>query len=444
MKVTFSLLLICILTRISFAQTITWDGPATGAWHTLTNWDANRLPTAGDVVGIPAGVTVTHSINTSTITGLLLAGTLQITGGTLTVSNDLNVFSSGILQITSGSIAVNNDLIVSSSGVVSATQATDFIIRGDLLNNGSFTSTMATRFGGSANQLISGTGVTTSFNRIVITNLGTANNNIVEISSTNFTASDGFLNNGSGASGLISGTLKISGTFSHTNRLFPITAPTINADEGIWLNNPNFTVPAQDGSTTLNGLLRISAGTYNIGTTNGSLTWANNAIFRMDGGSMNIAGSFSPSSATSTDLLNFTSTAGILTLSMGSLATPNSSSSIASFDIPSTGLSSFTMSGGIIVIQKPAAAIDYRMATSGPVNITGGSLQFGNASTSGSPNFNVGIAPGAANVLPGLIINANGTPKVTILSPATIRGNVNVGAGTTLDTNNQAVTVIGN
>ncbi len=443
MKIIILLLLICLQTRISIAQTITWDGPATGSWHTAANWNSNTLPDASDVVGIPAGVTVTYSMTTNTITGLLLDGTLRITGGTLTIASDLDVSSSGTLQITGGTIN-GNDINVSSSGVVSATQVTDFTIRGDLLNNGSFTSTGATRFQGSANQLVSGTGLTTSFNRIIILNTGPANNNIVEIASTNFTASDGFLNNGVVASGLISGILKISGTFSHANRLFPLAAPIINADEGIWLNNPNFIVSAQDGSTTLNGLLRISAGTYNIGTTNGSLTWANNAIFRMDGGSMNIAASFSPSSATSTDLLNFTSTAGILTLSMGSLSTPNSSSTLASFDIPSTGLSSFTMSGGMIVIQKPAAAIDYRMATSVPVNITGGSVQFGNISTSGSPNFKVGIASGAANVLPGLIINANGTPKVTILTTATIRGNVNVGAGTTLDTTNQPVTVLGN
>src|SRR5205807_2592697 len=65
---------------------------------------------------------------------------------------------------------------------------------------------------------------------------------------------------------LTNGTLEISGTFTMTGRVFTSVAYTIGSTAGFWLNNPNFTVAGQGGSPTNNGLLRLSAGTFNIGT----------------------------------------------------------------------------------------------------------------------------------------------------------------------------------
>ncbi|MBK8299726.1 MAG: hypothetical protein IPK90_04605 [Chitinophagaceae bacterium] len=139
-------------------------------------------------------------------------------------------------------------------------------------------------FNGAANQTISGAGATTDFNRITVSNTGAANNNIVEILPTNFTAAAGFLT-------LTRGIIKMSGSYTFTNTFFNTASPTINSDEGIWLNNANVTVTGQGGDTYLYGLIRISAGTYNIGNAADWWLWyQNGAILTIEGGALNVAG----------------------------------------------------------------------------------------------------------------------------------------------------------
>ena len=59
---------------------------------------------------------------------------------------------------------------------------------------------------------------------------------------------------------MTNGTLKISGTFAGTSRVFAAAGYTIPVSFGFWLNNPNYTVAAQAGSATNNGLLRVTPG----------------------------------------------------------------------------------------------------------------------------------------------------------------------------------------
>ena len=67
--------------------TITWDGGASGSWHTPENWNPDRLPAPDDVVCVPAGATVEHSSGTSSVATVLVDGTLVLGGGTLTVTS---------------------------------------------------------------------------------------------------------------------------------------------------------------------------------------------------------------------------------------------------------------------------------------------------------------------------------------------------------------------
>ena len=70
------------------ACTITWDGSAgTTSWHTVTNWDLNRVPVATDHVCIPAAASVTFSTGTTSILSLQDLGTLTLTGGTLNLTS---------------------------------------------------------------------------------------------------------------------------------------------------------------------------------------------------------------------------------------------------------------------------------------------------------------------------------------------------------------------
>ena len=120
-----------------------------------------------------------------------------------------------------------------------------------------------------------------------------------------------------------------------------------------------------------------------------SLEYGNGAVFTMEGGALNIAGRFSGTDTT--QKITFSMSGGTLTV-----ATVGHTASKAASTYPTSG-SSFTMSGGTIVsaagvhqLQRP---LDYRNVA-GTANITGGTIQFGNAATSGSPSFEVGVSSG--------------------------------------------------
>src|SRR5205814_2025645 len=66
---------------------------------------------------------------------------------------------------------------------------------------------------------------------------------------------------------------------------------TIPATGGFWLNKASATVVGQNGSPINNGLLRITAGTFNMGTVGTNVMGAGiGAAFTIEGGTTNIAG----------------------------------------------------------------------------------------------------------------------------------------------------------
>src|ERR1041384_8882720 len=87
-----------------FAATNFWMG-ASGDWNSSTNWSTGTLPSANDdvIIDVPAQITVTHSTGADTIRSLLCQESLVLSGGTLTVSNTMQVnngftLSGGTLQ----------------------------------------------------------------------------------------------------------------------------------------------------------------------------------------------------------------------------------------------------------------------------------------------------------------------------------------------------------
>lgn len=406
-------------------QTNTWTGATDNDWNVATNWSLGLVPIAAHDVVIPATFVPNIQSANATCNTLNISGTLTMLGNTdrsLTVSGNVTVNIGGTLTGTGNG-------------------GHTLLIGGNVTNNGTFTDNATAidrvTFNGAANQTVSGAGTTMNFNLITVNNTGAANNNIVEVSSTNFAVPTNFLT-------LTAGIFKVSGSFTLSNTFFTPASYTIAAGAGLWLNNANASVTGQSGTPILNGLIRITSGTYNVGTANNSLTWGNNSVFTMEGGAFNVAARFSPASATSTSSIIFNMSGGILTTSMGTSNPPNASATAASFDIPATGTaSSFTMSGGTIVMQKAATGVDYRMSAAGTVTITGGTVQFGNALTTGSPAFKVGAAAGALNSLPALTVNAAGTPSVLINTDALIKGDITVGTGTSLSTVTQLTTING-
>ena len=116
------------------------------------------------------------------------------------------------------------------------------------------------------------------------------------------------------------------------------------------------------------------------------------------------------------------------------------SSTFAGFDIGATG-SSFTMSNGTIAIQRATSnASDYlNLATTN--NVTGGTLQIGNASTTASQNIKIRSTTPVYN----LNVNASGTPTAQLITSAlSVLNDISISTGSTLNANGIAINVGGN
>jgi hypothetical protein len=104
-------LAICLLCTFGRASDLVWTNTAGGAWNIAVNWSPNQIPAAGDNAWITnAGIySVTSSVS-PTLNSLTLgagaaggAQTLQLTGGTLTVTN-LAGASNAIINITAATL----------------------------------------------------------------------------------------------------------------------------------------------------------------------------------------------------------------------------------------------------------------------------------------------------------------------------------------------------
>src|SRR5436190_1601670 len=410
----------------SWTQNNTWerfDG---------TNWVAtNVFPGQGAGAG---NVLIRHNITLNT------SNTLANTIGSLTIgeagsgslvigdnNTDRTLFISGDITINSG-----RSLITGGNG------GNVLSIKGNLINNGTFdaniaSATMNVQFTGAANQSINGTGTTTDFNLITVNNTGITNNNIIEISSSSFTAAAGFLT-------LTDGILKMSGSYTFSNTFFNGIGYSIPAGTGIWLNNSNVTVTAQSGTPGLIGSIQVTSGSYNIGTTSlNALVYGAGSSLLLDGGTMTISGGLQSGGG---GAINYNQSGGVLTVAN----VGNTSASDPSFDISSS--SSFTMSGGVIILKNENTGAvsprDYRNLAL-TFSITGGSVQFGTSTTVGSPSFvvsNIAVTP---NIAPSIsIVKATISTSVIIEGSIEIRGNVAIESGTTLDATNQQIFIRGN
>jgi uncharacterized membrane protein YgdD (TMEM256/DUF423 family) len=112
-------------TRLAPA-TDTWINPAGGSWATGSNWDLGHAPAPGDdavITGLDGGALVTHLAGTDTIHGLTQNGGLSLTGGSLTVTGTGTV--NATLSIKSGAgltVAAGATVSINSGVTVAATE----------------------------------------------------------------------------------------------------------------------------------------------------------------------------------------------------------------------------------------------------------------------------------------------------------------------------------
>ena len=156
----------------------------------------------------------------------------------------------------------------------------------------------------------------------------------------------------------------------------------ISATAGFWLNNPNYTVTAQNGSATVSGQLQISAGVFNVGTAAAdtlsvaSTGLGTGGMIIVDNGAVNVSGAMRRTDYTN---ISYRQTGGTVTTCIAGNFAP-------CFDLSSHGL------GGKLVIQTPAA-----VPNDANPDFAGGLmwntfLTFGNANTPGTGTFTLSTA----------------------------------------------------
>ncbi|NVO31340.1 T9SS type A sorting domain-containing protein [Hymenobacter lapidiphilus] len=370
-----------------------------GNWSDPATWDGGAVPSATDDVTIVDGATVTLDVAAS-------AASLRIApNGSL-----LNSATTSYRLAVGGNVTNNGTLDLSATSAIGS----------DL------------RFTGAGNATFGGSGVTDlqsiSLAKSVQADVVEMDLPTLSVKGSS-TSGDGFLltrTTGTTPADDMTGTLKISGTATISNKVFGNAAAYIvPATGGFWLNNPNFTVAGQLGSATINGLLRISAGTYTVGTSLGnSLTLGANSVYTQEGGTFNSVARFSNAG----NATRFTLSGG--TLNVMTLGSTSSSSSFGLFQSTATTAVAVNISGGTINLVNrngaTAPGLDYNV--SGTPLITGGTLNVGTAAT--ATNFNFRIAGNTPSIVVG---NAGTASSVTLAGNTFNYGNLTVGAGATFN-----------
>ncbi len=428
------LFLLCLFISVGIQAQNTYN-VASGNWSTAANWSLGHIPASGESVIIPAGRSVTVDATTIPATGTLAS--LDISGSlTYSAATARTITVAGNVMINSGG---------SFSSAASGTVLTHTLsVAGNIINNGTLDFSTASgaagariTFTGSANQTVSGTGTVTDLTSITMSKAAldiTGATNVVEFNLSNFTVQG----TSSGATGSLlttatgTGTLKFSGTNTFDGTLWSVPGYTIPATLSFWLNNPNFTVLGQAGSPTLTGMLRISSGTYNVGTGAGNTITggASTSIFNIEGGTFNASGRLNMTGASST----YTQTGGTVNV----CTVGNASGTLASFQVAGN----FNLSGGTIILNQPASGttqLDYNVSSASPV-ITGGLLQAGFSGTPASSVYTLrGTAPNT------VLDNSSGAnPGIVIGAATTVRGDMTLNGSGTFTKGAVAFTMAGN
>lgn len=398
----------------------------TGLWSNPSTWNCSCVPTINDDVIIADATAVT----------------LDMDGG----ADDLTVGqgTSGILVVgnsaTSRKLTVRGNVLIQSGASFRSDNVNvathNLWIKGNITNNGTLNfnpgsgSVTNSTFFRTGNQTISGSGSITNFGQISV-KLDTVNANpyTLEVTSTNFTASNGFLN-------LKYGTFKFSSP--GTNTIAPFSgAASYSAFAGFWLNSANATVNTTGGSLTYYGPLTVSSGTLNIGAAADQNLTCGGSTFTFSSGTINIAGRFDR--VNGVNLTNFNMSGGTLNINLQGSTT----ASMAPFMLDVNG-SSFNWTGGTIMIRRSGAGNLGFLNTGALTSYTVGTspvLQIGDASTPAAQTVQINTNIPIAN----LEVNSTNSPTAILnTNPLVCNNSVTIGSGATFSANNLNVTVAGN
>jgi uncharacterized repeat protein (TIGR01451 family) len=397
----------------------------TGLWSAPGTWLPAGVPGAGDAVTIATGHTVT--IDTAavafsvTVANAAVLQYEQTTARTLTVATDVSVQVGGTLQSNAAGTQTGHNLSLGGSLANGGTL--------DFSTNANTAGAIIT-FTGTTNTNFSGTGATTDIRQITI-NKGVTPTAVMLLQPANFTVRGVTTDTVVGGwLVMTNGTIRISGSFTGTSRVFAAAAYTIPASFGFWLDNPNYTVAAQIGNAVNNGVFRISQGTFNQGTlVTHSFRGGTGAVFTIEGGTVNCAAQFSPQNA-----VTYNQSGGVLNVGL----VGNSQSNFGTFELFST-TATFNMTGGTInVVQASTGATQIDVQNNAVATAATGTLNIGTAATVTKFTYNL------RGNLPNLVIdNTTNNKFASATGQININGTALINTGTSLTINGQICLVIG-
>lgn len=386
---------------IYFSRTSGGNWTDNATWSTVAYGHATNtgtFPKSGDVVYIGNGYTIVVNaacVTTQLFVGQGLSGILEfsaVANYSLTVLNNATINAGATIRYTGNSsrthtMFVGNNL--TNSGTLDL-----FSDANDVVN---------LTFNRAANSIVSGTG-STDLNTVTIQKQ-TSTAFTVDIQSTTFES-------GIRTLVLTYGTYIHNNTSTYLVNSSSSSAFTIPADGVIRVTNGTLHLSPNNDDCFLSGTITVTGGTLQIGSAAGlgGLRYEKPGTFnpRLDiqGGNVVIRGALTFKSGASTSPLVFAMSGGNLLLNSGTTGTATSI-----FHVNDVTGSSVTMTDGTITIQKPNSTgitvPDASMCgTSGSVSVNGGSLVFGNGSTTSGTVFTFNP------------LNSMNWPNLTVAGPA--------------------------
>ncbi len=357
-----------------------WTDPT--SWSTVTYgspMNTGTYPLRGDVVFIGDGYTI--YMNANALIASITVG--QGTSGALFFSPYLawTMTIAGTLTINTGA---------QFSYVANASKTHSLYISGNIVNNGTMDlysdadDLVNLTFNSRINSTISGTGVF-DLNKVIMYK-STLKTYKVEVQSNNFEPA-------------IRNLVLTFGTYIHNN------TGTYLVNQS--LGNYTLTVDAQvnvpigtmwfsprNQYMFLEGKMFVTGGTVLVGNTSGTggIRYYNNGStlpeVNVSSGLLSVYGGITCKTGSASDAFLVSVSGGKILCNSGTIGSAD-----PLFQINNAASSSFTMSGGNIVLQKPnstgPAVADFDLnGMAGTVAVTDGTVEFGNASTAAGATFN--------------------------------------------------------
>ena len=411
---------------------------------TLNRSSSGGILTVSNGATLKLGGTTTFPSSYATVT-LGATSTVEYSGTNQTVTNQayghLTLSGSGTKTLPGTALAILGNLTM--SGTCTATAASALTVSGDVTigngctlgaasfahsfggnmsNSGTFTgSTSRVTFTGSATHTVSGNG-TTSFNNITI-NKGNSYATVLDVQAVITMASGGLT--------LVNGTFKVSSASTITPFTADITTSPylIPSTAGLWVNGGAVSTTAD---VTTAGMVHVSSGTFNVGNAVDQAFRSSWCTVIIDGGTFNVAGRFTRRVAG--EGTYFTMSSGTLNCA----TVGNTAGTTGPFTIDVT-TSTFTMSGGTIVIRRPGITTADYWNLAATTNVTGGTLQMGDASTPASQTLRIDSTAPIWN----LTVNSTNSPVAQLVTDALVVKNDLTISGGTLNANNLNLNVAG-